>query len=129
MIQPINALSPRAVFRGTNGTYGRTSKGLTSSNIALINAGGVAAAAGGLTTALSRGYTTSWAHAIVIGLCASFLSMFFMTPQLIEKTGMAKLAKSPESELLVKDDVAVMAQTVKKNLRPVKKLVQFRQQT
>ena len=48
MIQPINALTPRADFRGSNGTYRNQLRASTSSKVALVNAGGVAAAAGGI---------------------------------------------------------------------------------
>ena len=126
MIQPINASSPRAVFRGSKKPYGISTKGLTNSEVALINAGGVALAAGGITTAVARSYTTSWSHAGVLGLCASFLAMFFMTPQLIEKAGLSKLSKKTETELLVKEDARKVADVLKENLKPAKKLVQFR---
>ena len=126
MIQPINASSPRAVFRGSKKPYGISTKGLTNSEAALINAGGVALAAGGITTAITRSYTSSWSHAGVLGLCASFLAMFFMTPQLIEKAGLSKLAKKSDAEVVVKEDSRKIAETIKEHLKPAKKLVQFR---
>ena len=126
MIQPINASSPRAVFRGSKKPYGISTKGLTNSEAALVNAGGVALAAGGVTTAVARSYTSSWSHAGVLGLCASFLAMFFMTPQLIEKAGLGKLSKKTESEGLIKEDTKKVAEAVKEHLKPAKKLVQFR---
>ena len=128
MIQPVNAFNPQASFRGSDGTYGKTRKSLTpSSKVALINAGGVAAAAGGLTAAISRGYTSNWTQAAVLGLCVSFLSMFFMTPQLIERTGLNKIGKKPEADAFIRNDAQKTAELVKENLRPVtKKLVQFR---
>lgn len=128
MIQPINAFSPRAGFRGKNGTYGKqTSRGTTASNIALINAGGVAVAAGGLTTAIARSYTPNWAYAAVIGLCGSFLSLFFMTPQLIEKASHESKVKKTPGDNFIKQDTAKTAESVKTHLKPAKKLVQFRQ--
>ncbi len=126
MIQPVNAFSPRAGFRGNNGTYGQKPT-LSNQNIALINAGGVAAAAGGLGTALARSQTSSWAHAGVLGLCAAFLTMFFMTPQLIDKTGLHKNS-SDEAKLIAKEDSPKFMDAVKEHLRPAKKLVQFKQQ-
>ena len=126
MIQPINASNPRVVFRGSKKAYGISTKGLSNSEAALLNAGGVALAAGGLTTAVARSYTSSWSHAGVLGLCATFLAMFFMTPQLIEKAGLSKLSKSAETEYLVKEDSKKVAEVIKEHLRPAKKLVQFR---
>lgn len=128
MIQPVSAFSPRAGFRGNNGTYGKQNSQKSNQNIALINACGIAVAAGGLGTALARSQTSSWAHAGVLGVCAAFLTMFFMTPQLIEKTGIHKLNNSDKSESIAKEDAPKVMDAVKEHLRPAKKLVQFRQQ-
>lgn len=124
MIQPVSAFSPRAGFRGNNGTYGKKPT-ISNQNIALINAGGIAVAAGGLGTALARSQTSSWGHAAVLGLCASFLTMFFMTPQLIDKTAKQKVDKP---EMIAKEDAPKFMDAVKEHLRPAKKLVQFKQQ-
>ncbi len=124
MIQPVSAFSPRAGFRGNNETYGKKQT-ISNRNIALINAGGVAVAAGGLGTALARSQTSSWGHAGVLGLCAAFLTMFFMTPQLIDKTGLHKISNNSD---IAKEDAPKFMDAVKEHLRPAKKLVQFRQQ-
>ena len=128
MIQPVSALTPRAGFRGSTKAYGTQSKpkGLTNSDVALINAGGVALSVAGLKTAVARSYTSSWSHAGVMGACAAFLAMFFMTPQLIEKAGLGKYPKNAETELVVKEDAQKIANAVKEHLKPAKKLVQFR---
>ena|GEM_PF-6387214 len=126
MIQPIGALSPRAVFRGSNGAYGKKSSGISNSNIALINAGGVALAAGGLTTAIARSYTPNWGYAGVLGLFGAFLSLFFMTPQLIETTNKAH---KQGSDALVKSETTKTAEAMRGKLRPAVKMVQFRQTT
>lgn len=126
MIQPINALTPQVGFRGSNETYGKKSKGLSDSQVALINAGGVAATAGGLTTLVARAYTNSLAHAGVLGVFGAFLTMFFMTPHLIEKIGLSKFSKQPKADTFVKQDVSKIASVAKEYAVPVKKLVQFR---
>lgn len=126
MIQPINALTPRVGFRGSNETYEKKSKGLTESQLALINAGGVAAAAGGLTTLVARAYTNSLAHAGVLGVFGAFLTMFFMTPHLIEKIGLTKSSKMSQTDAFIKQDVPKIASVTKEYAIPVKKLVQFR---
>ena len=128
MIQPINALTPRAGFRGSNGTKMSPMYGKTSSKIALINAGGVAAAAGGIATAIARGYTSSWGQAGVLGIFGACLTMFFMTPHLIEKIGLNKIRKAPETEIAFKEEVPKVAEAIKEHLKPAKKLVHFRQQ-
>ena len=128
MIQPVSAFSPQAGFRGSSGAYLKQSKGLSSnSKIALLNAGGVAAAVGGLTMAVSRAHTTNWGHALVLGLFGAFLSMFFMTPQIIEKAAFSNTLKG-DAEALAKEDATKLTTAIKEYLRPVKKSVHFRQQ-
>ena len=126
MIQPINALTPRVVFRGPEVKNGKRSNGLSESQTALINAGGVAAMAGGVTTLVARAYTNSFAHAGVLGAFGALLTMFFMTPHLIDKIGLAKLVKKPQTEAVVKQDIQKMTTAAKEYLVPAKKLVQFR---
>jgi len=130
MIQPVGALSPRAVSRGSNGAYGKKSlSGNSNSNIALINAGGVALAAGGLTTAIARSYTPNWGYAGVLGLFGAFLSLFFMTPQLIESANKNNAEHKSGSDVLVKSETAKTAEAMRGKLKPAKKMVQFRQIT
>ena len=126
-IQPVNALTPRAGFRGSTETYGKKNNGLTDSQIAVINAGGIAAAAGGITTLVARSYTNSFAHAGVLGVFGAFLTMFFMTPHLLEKIGLSKAVKKTATEGLVKPETSNKISAVAKEYAiPVKKLVQFR---
>ena len=125
MIHPINALSPRAVFRGQKRAYGERSQGISNSKIALLSAGGLATAAGGLTTIIARAHTNSWSHATVLGACGAFLSMFFMTPQLIERTNFNLLAKKGESATLAESQK--VAGLVKESVKPARKLI-FKQQ-
>ena len=132
MIQPVSALTPQAVFRGSNGAYLRSSKKLSSnSKIALLNAGGVSAAVGGLTMAVSRAHTTNWAHALVLGLFGSLLSMFFMTPQIIEKAGEGVASYKGEAEAIIKQDSQKLSTAIKEHLKPAKakKTIPFRQQS
>ena len=126
MIHPISAISPRAVFRGQNRTYGDTSRGISNSKIALLSAGGLATAAGGLTTIIARAHTNSWPHAAVLGACGAFLSMFFMTPQLIEKSAFSSFAKKGES--VTATETQKVAGVVKEGIKPARKLI-FRQQS
>ena len=128
MIQPVSAFSPQADFRGSNGAFLKPSKGLSSnSKIALLNAGGVSAAVGGLTMAVSRAHTTNWAHALVLGVFGAFLSMFFMTPQIIEKTSFNN-SLNEESSALMKEDGKKLSTAIKEYLKPAKKSIHFRQQ-
>ena len=126
MIQPINALTPQAGFRGSTKTYGKKGKGLTESQIALVNASGIAAAAGGITTIVARSYTNSFAHAGVLGVFGALLTMFFMTPHLIEKIGLNTFSKKPQAGAETKYDLHKAAAIAKEYAVPVKKLVPFR---
>lgn len=127
MIQPVTAFSPRAGFRGNNGMYGQKATE-SSKKIALINAGGVAVAAGGLGTALARSQTSSWVHASVLGVCAAFLTMFFMTPQLIDKAGMSKVnSAADKSDKFVREDAPKVVDAIKEHVKPSRRLVPFRQ--
>ena len=126
MIQPINALTPRVVFRGPEVQNAKKSNGLNDSQVALVNAGGVAALAGGVTTLVARAYTNSFAHAGVLGTFGALLTMFFMTPHLIDKMGLSKGSKRVQAELVAKKDLHKMTTSAKGYLVPAKKLVQFR---
>lgn len=121
MIQPVSAFSPRAGFRGSKKSYGKIAPKVTT-EAAVINAAGTALAAGGLTTAIARSYTSSWSHAGVLGLFGAFLAAFFITPRLVENTNLSK--KGTE----VKENSKTIA-LVKDKLKPTRKLVQFRQQS
>ena len=90
MIQPINSLTPQVGQRGSSRPYIMNAKGITEPGIALINAGGLSMAAGGATAAVSRIYTKSWAQALMLGVCGTFLTLFFMAPRFIEKLGVNK---------------------------------------
>ena len=126
MIQPINALTPRAGFRGSNGTYEKNKQGKSESRVALLNAACVSATAGGLTTLVARAYTKSFAHASVLGVFGAFLTMFFMTPHLIEKLGLGRIAQKTAAEVSAKAEPQKIAAVAKEYAVPVKKLVQFR---
>lgn len=127
MIQPVSAFSPRAGFRGNNGTYGKR-QSVTNEKIALINAGGIALAAGGLGTALARSQTSSWAQAGVLGLCASFLTMFFMTPHLVKNSNVQNMNKNADkAETLLKEDSPKFFDAIKEHFAGTRKYVQFKQ--
>ena len=72
MIQPINTVSSKVYFKGSQ----RSKNKLNESEISLINATGVAAATGGITTIVTRCYTNSFAHAGVLGIFGAFDARF-----------------------------------------------------
>lgn len=126
MIQPIGAFSPRAEFRGHGVKSQRTPQERSKAQVALINAAGTSVVAGALTTAVARSYTTSWAHAGILGICGSVLSMFFIAPMLVENTTLLRSKKKPNLNPSAVDGAKTQA-VVKEGLRPAKKLIQFRQ--
>ena len=129
MIQPVSAFSPRAGFRGTNGAYGVSEKAINKADIALINASGLAALAGGVTTAVSRAYTQSWGAAALVGAFGSFLTLIFMTPSLIENSSKKNLKNKVASDAFIKAESPKAMDTAAVHLKPVKKLIPFRQQS
>lgn len=126
MIQPVSAFSPRVGFRGFANKTQKSSQEKTRSQVALINAATTSIAAGGLTTAIARIYTSSWSHAGVLGICGSVLSMFFIAPILVENTNLLKSQKKQVNDSGMKTSSKATA-VVKDALKPTKKLVQFRQ--
>ena len=125
MIQPINALTPQARFRGTHGKSKLS--GLSDSHVTMLKAAGISAGAGGLTTLVAKSYTNSFAHAGVLGVFGAFLTMFFMTPHLIEQIGLKDGAKKVVADAaVVKQEAPKAKNLVKEYIVPIKKLVQFK---
>ena len=128
MIQPVNASTPQAKFRGsTTKTPKYNLMAAPNSKIAIANAAGTAVAAGGITAAVSRAYTTSWGHAGVLGLFGAFLTMFFMTPHLIDSLTLLKPAAKSKADVLAKEDAFKVADVVKEHLKPTRRMIPFRQ--
>ena len=129
MIQPISAFSPNVAF-GKKSVQSKTSpQERTKSQVALINAAGTSVIAGGLTTAIARSYTNSWAHAGILGVCGTVLSMFFIAPLLVENTTLLSGKKKHDMSGIAVKEKAVSQITAKEVIKPAKKLVQFRQQS
>ena len=126
MIQPINTLTPRIGFRGSSSVYKTNSQAPKDSRVALINASGIAMAGGGFATLVARSYTNSFSQAGVIGLFSSLLTLFFMTPHLIDKMGVNHLAKKSINEVAPKQDSQKVLAMAKEYSAPAKKIIQFR---
>lgn len=127
MIQPIGAFSPRAEFRGHGVTSPKTPQERSKAQVALINATGTSIIAGALTTAVARSYTSSWAHAGILGICGSVLSMFFIAPMLVENTTLLRGKKKPDLNGNTINGSTKASKTVKNRIRPAVKMVQFKQ--
>lgn len=104
MIQGVNGfisksgLRPRTIFRGNDsgevnckgGKIPKTPVGLNRAfekKLAVLNAGGISAAAGVVTTVIARSYTATWKNAGLFGLGAGFITMMFICPKLLYKSG------------------------------------------
>lgn len=121
MIQPINALTPQARFRGTH------EKSKTSdSSMTILKAVGISAGAGGLTTLIAKSYTNSFAQAGVLGVFGAFLTMFFMTPHLLEQISLKNNAKKVAVATAAKQEAPKAKEIIKECIVPIKKLVQFK---
>ena len=94
MIQPIGALTPK-VFRGS---VDSESVQRTKRRIALLNAGGVSAMAGAVTTVLTRNVTSSWAHAGALGFLAGGATMMILAPNFLYKKGNKNGVKTTTKE-------------------------------
>lgn len=127
MIQPVCAFSPRAGFRGHGVQSARTPQERSRAQVALMNATGTSLLAGAITTIAARSYTSSWGHSLLLGVCGSVLSMFFLAPLLVEHTSLIGSKKKRSANSAIGRESALKTSVVKESIRPPKKLVQFRQ--
>ena len=104
MIQPVNALSPKVLFRGDEINQSRiASEGKTlKTRLALFNAGGISVGLGAATTAIARSNTSSWKHAGYYGVGAALVSMMFLVPGFLYKAGLYT-TKNADKEMLLKE--------------------------
>lgn len=100
MIQPVNAFTPnKALFRGetvSNPTKENVKKE-TRKRLALANAAGISVVLGAATTAIARSNTSSWRHAGYFGIGAALVSMMFLGPGFLYKSGINTSKKDADS--------------------------------
>jgi len=103
MIQPVNALTPKVMFRGNSAIDSKESiKKETRKNLAIMNAGGISLVLGAATTAIARSNTSSWKHAGYFGIGASLVSMMFLVPGFLYKSGI-NTTKTKDKDTRVKE--------------------------
>ena len=95
MILPINALSPK-VFRGNSKESRIDAVMRAKRDIALINAAGISTVLGGVTTVAARSYTNGWKHAGIFGAGAAAISMLFLGPKFLYKSGIGTYSKTTD---------------------------------
>ena len=102
-------------------------KGISDTQAAMLATAGVSLAAGALTTTIARGYTSSWLKAVALGLFGTFLTMFFMTPQMVFG-GMSKknISKTSDAATIARGDVSKSMSVLEKHVNP-SKVVLFKQ--
>lgn len=103
MIQPVNALTPKVLFRGeTINDPKESAKKETKKRLALANAAGISVVLGAATTAIARSNTSSWRHAGYFGIGAALVSMMFLGPAFLYKSGI-NTTKSAENDVFAKE--------------------------
>ena len=103
MIQPVNAFTPKVLFRGETVTNPKESiKKETRKKLALMNAAGISVVIGAATTAIARSNTSSWRHAGYFGIGASLISMMFLGPGFLYKSGI-NTTKQSEKDVFAKE--------------------------
>ena len=101
MIRPVDALAPKVLFKGQIDDYGSSvSARKTKERFALVNAAGFSVVAGGLTTIISRSYTSNWKNAGFLGACTAAVSLLFLLPQFLYKTGSTKNPDGVKKKLI-----------------------------
>ena len=103
MIQPVNALAPKASFKGAYSEVKNPVNRRTEKRLAILNAGGISVAMGAVTTAIARSYTSSWKHAGWFGLGAAAVTMMFVCPRFMYKSGINSYAKEKEMDVFTKE--------------------------
>ena len=102
MILPVNALTPKVLFRGDDSK--EAAKMRTRKRVALINAGGISVILGAATTAIARSSTSSWKNAGFFGIGASLISMMFLAPGFLYKAGIGiSNNKQPDKDVFAKE--------------------------
>ena len=103
MIQPVNALTPKVLFRGDTASYENPVNRKMEKKLALMNAGGLSVVTGALTTVIARSYTSSWRHAGGFGVVAAGVAMMFLTPRFLYKSKINSYAKEQEMDVFTRE--------------------------
>lgn len=103
MIQPVNALAPKVFFKGRKNELDNPVNRKLEKRLAILNAGGISAVAGALTTAIARSYTASWKNAGMFGVGAALVTMMFICPRFMYKSGINSYKKEKELDVFTKE--------------------------
>ena len=101
MIQPVNALTPKVLFRGLENSKNENPKNSQlKKRLAIANAVGISAILGLLTTGIARSYTASWKNAGLFGLGAAAVSMMFAVPKFLYRAGFYTKSAKGQDKIL-----------------------------
>ena len=116
MIRPVNALTPKVFFRGETVDPKESVKKETRKRLALMNAAGISIILGAATTAIARSNTSSWKHAGYFGLGAALVSMMFVGPGFLYKSGIGiNSSKQGDKDVFAKEKKLMDITSVAKN--------------
>lgn len=87
MIQPVSPYSPGANCKGISLKPVSQGARAFEKKLAVVNAGGMSAAAAVLTTVIARSYTATWKNAGLFGVGAGLITMMFLCPRNLYKAG------------------------------------------
>ena len=103
MIQSVSALNTRVCFCKQKDPNRNPVNRKMEQRLAVLNAGGISVASGALTTAIARSYTASWKNAGMFGLGAALITMMFICPRLLYKSGINSYKKEKELDVFSKE--------------------------
>ena len=107
MIHPESALTPKAQFKGPISDSERNPVNRKMERrLAILNAGGISAVAGALTTVIARSYTSNWKHAGFFGTAAGIAPMLFVCPRFLYLSCIKSYAKEKEVQKKLLNDVS-----------------------
>ena len=112
MIQPVNALAPKVFFKGRKNELDNPVNRKLEKRLAILNAGGISAVAGALTTAIARSYTASWKNAGMFGVGAALVTMMFICPRFMYKSGINSYKKEKELDVFTKEKESYKAHSL-----------------
>ena len=103
MVYPISVTTPKRSFCGYGNEYKNPVNRKVEKRLAILNAGGLSAVAGALTTVIARTYTASWKNATSFGVGAGLVTMMFICPRFLYKSGINSYKKEKELDVFTKE--------------------------
>ena len=103
MINPVSCVAHVSPFKAQTSVQKNPINRKTERNLAILNASGVSTIIGALTTIISRCYTSSWKHSAFFGVGAAAISMLFVCPKFLYKSGINTYTKQQEMDVFTKE--------------------------